>query len=292
MLIGYSMPAVSAIALSGGAGYAWLTSDNGSACYDGKPARRARLRWRNDAVPAIGHTLSITLDIASTPLRVVAALGLKNVPAGAKVEVYGKRAADAGTTYNFGGSNTGTVVKLADGSFAAWFVLPATATAVEKIEFRIFNDVAGVTWATAATTVDVGELVAMPAVDIKIDAGWSQPFVDPTQTSSTRGSQVTAVPLTAYRELAGTFSLSAETTVRYAALANSMDWDRLAIALSGARRCVAIPRWETVGGNGVVSSSKLNAHAMYGVATEIGDSAHVRGPWWQKAMKFREIPPG
>lgn len=290
MRIGYSPPAVTAITLSGGAGTAWLTSDGGAACHDGKPARRARFQWRNDAVPAIAHTVSITLDIASTVLGTAAVLGLKGVPAGAKVHVYGKRAADAGTTYDFGGNNTSTVRALADGTTAAWFVLPAGSTAVTKIEFRFFNDNAGATWATAATTVDVGELVSMPTVDCRIDAGWNQRYVDPTVASSTRGGQVNAVPQTPYRTLACTLSLTTEAAVRYGALAGGMDWDRLDVALAGTRRCVAIPRWETAPGSGVPDPAKLSAHAMYGAAVELGETTHLRGPWWGKTLKFREIP--
>lgn len=287
MLIGYSMPAVTAIALSGGAGYAWLTSDNGSACYDGKPARRARLRWRNDAVPAIGHTLSITLDIASTPLRVVAALGLKNVPAGAKVEVYGKRAADAGNTYNFGGSNIGTVVKLADGSFAAWFVLPATATAVEKIEFRFFNDAAGVTWATAVTTVDIGELVAMPAVDVDIEPEWAVEPVDPSQSSLSLAAQPSTVRRQAYRRLECSITPDGVAKARAGGLANGMDWSRLQVAMFGDARVVGIPRLLTPAGT--VDTAELHRTALYGTA-RIGATGHLGGDYYAASATFQEVP--
>lgn len=281
------MPPVTQIALSGGAGFAWLTSDNGSACYDEKPARRSRLRWRDDGVPAIAHTVSITVDIPSTKVGIVGVLGLRSVPAGAKLEVYGKRAADAGTTYNFTGQNTGTVQKFADGTYGAWFLLPDAAEAVTKVEFRFYNDVAGATWATAATTVDIGELVAMPVLDIDIDAGWTQPHIDPSQITRSRAAQVSAVAVTGYRELACTYSQALEAKVRYGGLTGGMDWTRLDTALMAGQRCVVVPRWKTAG---LVDPAKVNAHAMYGIAIELGEIQHVTGPYWRRAARFQEVP--
>lgn len=287
MKIGYSMPKPSAIALSGGAGAAWLTNDGGGACFDGKPARRARLQWRDDAVPAIAHTVSITLDIASTKVGVTGVLGLRNVPAGTRLEIYGKRPADADTTYDFEGQNTGVVLQFADGTFGAWFLLPDAAEAVTRVEFRIFNDAGGATWATAATTVDVGELVAMPVLHIDIDAGWAQPRMDPSQVSRSRASQVSAVPFAGYRELNCTYSQTTEAKVRYGGLPGGMDWTRLDTALMGAQRCVVVPRWKT---GGAVDPAKVNAHAMYGIAAELGEIQHITGPFWRRAARFQEVP--
>lgn len=287
MKIGYSMPKPSAIALSGGAGTAWLTSDAGAACFDGKPARRARFKWRDDAAPAIAHTVSIALDIVSTKVGIVGALGLRGVPAGTRLEIYGKRPADAGTTYDFGGQNTGLVLQFADGTFGAWFLLPDAAEAVTRVEFRIFNDTGGATWATAATTVDVGELVAMPVLHIDIDAGWAQPRMDPSQVSRSRASQVAAVPFAGYRELNCTYSQTTEAKVRYGGLPGGMDWTRLDTALMGAQRCVVVPRWQT---GGAVDPAKVNAHAMYGIAAELGEIQHITGPFWRRAARFQEVP--
>lgn len=288
MKIAYSMPAVTAIALSGGAGYAWLTSDNGTACYDGKPARRSRFRWRNDAVPAIAHTTSITIDFALTaPIGVVAALGLRDIPAGTKVEVYGKRAGDAGTTYNFGGGNTGTVFQFADGSRGVWFLLPLAAEAVQKVEFRFYNDKAGATWATAATTVDVGELVAMPLLDIEHEPDWSDEPVDPTQTTLNRSSQPASVRRQPYRRLDIVLTAEGVAKVRGGGLANGMDWHQLRTAMSGDRRVVAIPRWRTPAG--AVDAAEVNRTALYGIA-RAGATGHLGGDYYGASLSFQEVP--
>lgn len=291
MLIAYTpqdgSAAVTAIVLGAGSGTGqdWLTSDDGAACFDGKPARKARFLWRNDASPTTAHYVQVVATLAAlTPVRVIALLGLANVPAGVSVEVYGKRAGDAGASWNFGGQNTGTVVQFADGTFGCWIVLPDGAEAVTQIAYRLLNDNGGSTWATAATQVDVGELVGLPAVEVPIDAGWTQVLLDPSVRSDTRGSQVNIDSRAPYRVLASTFSPSGsgEAPVRFGGLANGMDWERLATAVAGGGRCAVIPRW--------ASTARIQATAQYGIAAEIGATEHIRGPFWRKQMTFREIP--
>lgn len=287
MKLGYSPPLPIAITLSGGAGFGWLTADNGGACFDGKPARRARLRWRNDGAPAIAHTVSITLDVPLTALGIAGVLGLKNVPAGTRVEVYGKRPADGGTTYNFGGDNTGTVVQFADGSYGVWFLLPIGAAAVTKIEFRLFNDNAGATWATAATTVDVGELVAMPALDVEMERDWSDEPVDPTEVPLSRSSQPGAVRRQPYRVFKATLTADSVAKARAGGLANGMDWSRLRTALSGNARCVAIPRWETPAG--LLDATEANRTAIFGLG-RMGEITHLGGDWYSSSITIQEVP--
>ncbi len=278
------MPAVTAAALGGAAGAAWLTADGAAACYDGKPARKARLQWAAAGAPTITDYVQVDLTIAATSLRVCAILGLTSVPAGAVVHVYGKRAGDAGVTWDFGGQNQATVVQFADGTYGAWFVLPAGAAAVTKVGFRFYNNVAGATWATAATSIDIGELVAMPAVEVLIDKGWTQQLVDPSIRSATRSSTPVANVRTPYRVLGCTFSPSpsGEAVVRFGGLANSMDWDKLAAALAGDARCIVMPRW--------ADTARINATAQYGICSGIGPTQHVSGPFWRKEMTFQEIP--
>lgn len=284
MLLGYSMPVVTAVALSGNAGSAWLTVDGGAACYDGKPARKARLQWAADVVPDVGDYVQVDLTIAATSLRICAVLGLTGVPVGTVVQVYGKRAGDAGATWDFGGQNAATVVQFPDGTAGAWFVLPAAAEAVTVVGFRIYNDAAAATWATAATAIDIGELVAMPAVDIPIDKGWAQQRMDPSMRSATRSSQPATSARTPFRVLSCAFSPSpsGEAPVRFGGLDNGMDWEAIAAAVAGDNRCAAIPRW--------ADTARVQATAQYGICTGIGPTQHVTGPFWRKEMTFQEVP--
>lgn len=255
------MPVPTAIAL---AGATWLTADEGAALVDGKPARVARLQ--------VTTTPAITLSFAAafTP-RIIGVLGLRGVAPGAAVT------ATAGGVALGGNAATQTAVRFADGTIGAWIVTGGTV-ATDELTITI----------AGAGVVDIGEVVAMPAVDIPIDAGWSQMLIDPTEALRGRGSQVSQTPRPAYRELAVTFSLATEAAVRYGGLPGGMDWERLTAALAGRQRCVAIPRWK--GPGAAVDAAKLQAHAMYGIASEIGETQHRRGPFWSKTMRFEEIP--
>lgn len=287
MLLAYSMPAVTAAALSGSAGSAWLV-DGAAACYDGNPARKARLQWASAGAPAITDYVQVELTVASTSMRVCAILGLSNVPVGTVVRVYGKRPADGSVSWDFGGQNEATVVQFADGTFGAWFVLPDGAAAVTKVGFRFYNNAAGVTWATAATTIDIGELVAMPAVEMLLDRNWA--FLAPgtsSRSSRTRASQIARAVGVDYRRLALPLDPAPITEVRGGGLANGMDWHRLRGAFAGLAAVVAIPRGLY---NGVVDLGEVNATALYGVVAGQGDIAHAGGDQYTWSLTVEEVP--
>lgn len=286
MRIGYTPPngstQVTAVVLQAAPGGAWLTSDAGAACFDGKPARKSRMKWRTDAVPAIAHYVQVEATLAAaTPIGICAFLGLTNVPVGTVVHVYGKRPADASVTWNFGGQNTATVVEFADGTRGAWFVLPDGAAAVQKVGFRIFNNAGGATWATAATTIDIGELVAMPAVDVDHEPSWDMPLIDPSSAGRSRGSQSYVARRTPYRRLQAALPPEYVNKVRAGGLANGMDWARLAYALAGQRRMAAIVR--------TLNQAETNATAIYGTAALSGER-HASGDYYSASIVVEEEP--
>lgn len=286
MLIGYSMPATT-ISLPGTA--TWLTDDDGDACVDGIPTRRARMLWRTDAVPAIAHYVTPVLTFAAAAqIRIFAVLGLLNVPVGAVVAIWGKRSGDTGWPYDFGGGNTGTVVQFADGTRGVWFVLPAAASPVLQIELRLYNNVAGATWATLATQIDIGEVVAMQAVDIELASDWSDELVDPTEVNLTRDSQPRSVARLPYRRIEGGLTVDGRAAVRGGALGGS-DWAQLRFAMSGDRRVIAIPRWRSSAG--VVDQAEVNATALYGTG-RFGKVQHAGGDYYSASIAFLESPAG
>lgn len=283
MLIGYTSPESQPVAIAiGGGTAAWLSSDLGSACYDGKPARKSRLQWRDDAVPAIGHfVVPVTTLSGYAPIRIAAILGLRNVPVGARISLRGKRAADATVDWNFGGGAEATVIEFADGTRGAWFVLPAGAEAVNKVAWRIYNDVAGATWADAATTIDIGELVALPAVELEHEAHWDMPMIDPSSGGRSRASQSYVSRRTPYRRLQAAFPPEYVNKVRGGGLANGMDWTKLAYALAGQRRMAAIVR--------TLSAAETNATALYGTAALSGER-HAGGDYYSAGIVVEEEP--
>lgn len=276
MLIGYAMPVVSAVGITGGT---WLTADGGAACCDGKPGRRARFQWAAGTTTGSYVTIALTFA-AAVPLRILGALGL-TVPVGVRLEFLGPSSASLG-----GSTGDARTIRMPDGTTGVWGVANDDGIADGSCSVRIYNDCNGSPWANSSTVVDVGELVAMPGVDVPIDAGWTMPTVDPTEVEMTRSSQPNVVARSAYRQLHCTFSMqpSGAASVRERGLANGMDWDSLAAALRGKRRCVAI---------GLVKTpERVNSTALYGYAAEIGDTQHVRGQFFRKAMVFQEIPAG
>lgn len=253
------MPAVTNIALTGGT---WLTADGGAALVDGKPARVARLQA--SGTPAIALTFA-----SSFVPRIIGVLGLRGVAPGAAVRV----TSPAGLGGNAG---TATAVRFADGTVGTWIVTAGTVSTA-----ALTVSIAG------SGQVDVGEIAAMPAVEIPIDAGWSQVLIDPSEIHRSRSGQVAATPRPAYRDLQVVYSLAKDHQVRGGGLAGGLDWEQLATRISGGRRCVAVPRWRTAG---ALDPSKVNRTAMYGIAAELGEIEHVRGPWWRQAAAFQEIP--
>jgi hypothetical protein len=283
MLLAYTMPSAT-IGLGGTA--SWVSADAGASLLDEKPASRSRLAhgWELPLLSSQFASLVLTFDGAQI-VHVVGLLSLSSVPPGAVVHIFGRRLVDGARTYTFGGANTGQVAEFADGTRGVWIVLPSSAEAVTELEFRIFNSDGGGSWGTPGGLIDVGEVVAMPAVEIPIDAGMQISRIDPSVRTRTRGSQLATVPRPSYRQCAVTASISTDSVALYGGLGGT-DWTRIIAAIGGGRRCVAIPRWKT---GGVVAPSKVNAFAMYAEA-EVGELKHLRGPFWNFEATFREIP--
>lgn len=274
MLIGYSMPTVTAVGITGGT---WLTADGGAACCDGRPARKARFQWT--AGTSTSSYVAIALSFAAAaPLRVLAALGL-TVPVGVRLEFLGPGGASLG-----GSTGDARTVRMPDGTTGVWAVGNDDGIADGSCSVRIYNDCNGSTWANSSTVVDVGELVAMPAVEIPIDVGWTMATLDPTESERSRSSQLNAVMRSAYRQMSCTFSMqpTGVAAVREGGLANGMDWLKLTAALTGKRRCAAVAQFKTV--------DRVNTTALYGVAVEIGETQQVRGQFYRQPMVFQEIP--
>lgn len=287
MLIGYSMPVVTAVALNSGAGAAWLTADGGVAVADGKPARRARAQWQTDD-PAIGHNLNVQLSLASSiKPRIIAVLGLKNVPAGVTVWALGRLVGDAFFNYGMDGGSTAVTEQYADGSIGAWFVVGENSNLIDGIAIRLYNDKAGATWATGATTIDIGEIVAMPALDIEQQPDWEDELIDPTSSAISVGAQPLSVRRRGFRRLSVNFAVDGIANVRGAGLAGGMDWTKLRHALAGDRRAIGIPRWKNLAGN--VDMVEVNRTALYGTA-RLAPLAHAGGDYYRASITFQEAP--
>lgn len=264
MLIGYGQPAGITITASGAA------IANAAAAVDGQPSSIARITGG-------AGSASLRADwTGAAPIRVVAALGL-TCDAGTALALTGKRSGDSGYPYALGGNaTTQTVVQLPDGSRAAWFVLPAGNTPLVGLQLQV-----------ADGEFDVGELVVMRGVEVKITKDWTAERIDPSLRSRTIGSQINTVRRRSYRRLSCQFSMATLAEVRGGGL-GGIDWELLEAAVQGAERCVAIPRRLGVGG--ALDPSELHRTAVYGMCALSG-TRHLAGPWYSKGATFEEAPP-
>ncbi|MDO5625004.1 MAG: hypothetical protein Q4G71_09970 [Pseudomonadota bacterium] len=240
------MPAAT-VAITGGT---WLTADGGSACVDGSPTRVARYQ----AAGAVTVTLSLASSIA---VRIAAILGLRGVAVGAAVSI------TAG-----GQSANGTVQRFPDGSLGCWIVMDAVAAA-------------SVAFTLPAGTVDVGELVAMPAVDVPHEADWSLETIDPTELLRTRSGGAAITRCRGYRVLQVRLVPEQVDQVRRGGLGGDMDWDALAAAMAGGQRIAGIVRQ--------TPENDRQRTAIYGQG-RMTPISHISGDWYGAALTLEELP--
>lgn len=250
MKLAYGMPAVTGVTLSGGS---WLTSDAGAALHDGLPARASRIN-RTGA-------LSITLQFAS-PVRprVVGILG-SNLQAGDAVT----GALAAGTVRN------------TPGGVVAWL-------------FPLTGPTSGVTIGitTAVSTIEIGEIVVMDAVEVGIRDGWQIERVDPSEHHRTRGGQVRTVPRVPFRRFTGEFSPRSVELVRKGGI-DGTDWETIAAALSAGGRGVIVPQHRDI--RTKLFDPELAARtAMYGYALELPGATNVQRQYFGSYLAFEEVP--
>lgn len=289
MLIGYGMPTVAAPVLTG-TGAAWLTADNGAALFDGKPARRTRLRWLSGA-PSTGQALMISAALGE-PIRprIIAVLGLKGVPTGVSVMAAGKRGGDSAHTYVMGGGNTGVTRRMADGSIGCWLVVGEGSDPIVSLAVSLYNSADGSVWATSATEFEIGEIVVFRAVTVGLSESWAIERVDPSSHLRTRGGQIGTVPATSYRRFAGNLAGAPIASVRGGGLANGDDWETVSAALVGGRRCCVIPQCRDIVTR-AFDPMLANRSAIYGIATAVPGPQNLQRQYFNGSMTVEEVPP-
>jgi hypothetical protein len=284
MLIGFSMPAVQAVVLSGSPAGAALLGDTQDGLYDGFPAREARLQWMTGGGQTTASALRLSLRFAGSAvqLRLAAVLGLR-LPIGTRVvaELY---TAHAGTLV---ASVDTRVVQLPGGATGAWFVWPASVGTALRFDLVIYNDVNGVASIAAGTVFEIGELIAMRAVSIDIQSDWTLDTVDPSDGDISRDSQRLLVTRTPYRRLETALSAVTFAGAYAGGLTGGLDLEQLRVALAGDRRCAAVPRW-TANGT-AVDLSMARVTALYGVG-RLAATEHQGGDYFAAGFAVDEQP--
>lgn len=246
------MPAVTTVTLTGGT---WLTADQGSALFDGKPGRASRIRRTGELA------ITITLADAVAP-AIIAILGL-NIPPGVQVSAVG---------------TSGTTVRLPDGSVCAW-LFPQSAALVSTVSVEI---------ATTATNVDVGEIAIFRAVDVGISDGWAVATIDASTHTRTKGGQVNTVPGRLYRRLTCTLSGRSTPVVRGNGL-GGMDWETIGAALAGRRRSWGVPQFRDMLTKAFDPLLAARS-ALYGFPIQLPSAENISRQYFSGYMEFEEIP--
>ncbi|EKZ1926190.1 TPA: hypothetical protein ACOEOC_000466 [Stenotrophomonas maltophilia] len=246
------MPAVTTVTLTGGT---WLTADQGSALFDGKPGRASRIRRTGELA------ITITLADAVAP-AIIAILGL-NIPPGVQVSAVG---------------TSGTTVRLPDGSVCAW-LFPQSAALVSTVSVEI---------ATTATNVDVGEIAIFRAVDVGISDGWAVATIDASTHTRTKGGQVNTVPGRLYRRLTCTLSGRSTPVVRGNGL-GGMDWETIGAALAGRRRSCVVPQFRDMLTKAFDPLLAARS-ALYGFPIQLPSAENISRQYFSGYMEFEEIP--
>ncbi|WP_416058405.1 hypothetical protein [Stenotrophomonas maltophilia] len=247
------MPAVETATLTGGT---WLTADQGSALFDGKPARATRVRRTGNLA------ITITLAQAIVP-GIIAVLGL-SVPAGVEV-----RAAGA----------TATTVKLPDGSVCAWlFPLASAPLGVVSVEID-----------TTAVNVDIGEIAIFRSVDVGISDGWGVVTIDTSAHTRTKGAQLNTVPGATYRRLTCNLSGRPTELVRGGGLAGGVDWETVAAAMAGRQRSCLVPQFRDIASK-MFDPVLAARSAMYGYPTQLPSAENISRNYFTGYLEYEEVP--
>jgi hypothetical protein len=174
---------------------------------DGNPGVVTALRWLSSGSPAIGQYVSLMADFSAAVVPRLAMLQGMRIeggayPVGAKVEIRGQRAGDVGFPYNLGGnSQSAVLVEFADGDVGVVFEFDEGLDPIVAYEVRLYNDVAGVTWATATTYPQIGEIDLWEAVPVRVAQGYSDAMESRAQRERTLDAQMHEVDWTSFRSL-------------------------------------------------------------------------------------------
>lgn len=255
----------------------WTISGTGAqfesdvALSDGNPGVLTAFRWLSTGSPAISDYVALRADWTGAITARGAwllALSLEGsaFPKGVKFEVRGKRAGDFSYPYDLGGNSLTEVShELRDGSIGVGWRFDEGLTPLVGIEIRIFNDLAGATWADADTYVRIGEADAAEGVAACVAPGWGVDRRDQTEVQRTRGSQFHEVERVSFDEVEVSLAPATGDDAFRQGLDTGSDYQRINALLTRAR-ARAMVYVLTEDSNGAFSSEDLHATMWFGRA--------------------------
>jgi len=272
-------------------GPTFLTSSD--ALTDSKPARTTRIEWpvESPASPELTDTVLLQGQWPTAAvIRGACLLDLRDLPAGVKIEVRGRRPEDGSYSYALGGNAlTQRTVQRADGQVCAWWLFADDLDPIVGLEFRVFDDANGATW--AGDHFEIGEAFFAEGAEWGIRLQFGDTFDDPSIFRETLGNQQDVVARK--RAIVRDFELCPVRWEDAHGVSDSLV--SLREDLSGGADCAIIPalREPSTGKPSVqgIDYGTINATALFGKARGFGVlRALPEGPWWTMSMTFRETP--
>ena len=278
MLLGHSLPSNWTYGLSSGE---FLTAPE--LLHDRAPAERVVLAW-DDGAQSSATTVDLTATRSAAVVPRIGALLGSDLPVGLKIEVRGKRAEDAGFTYDLGGNAlTQTLGRLPGGRVGCWWAFDADLDPIVAYQVRLYNDVGGSDVLTAEQELRIGQLIIAPAVNIPHQTGPLVSWVDPSPIRRTLGAQTQRVARRAYRELSLQGCLDHSDLAWGGGLPGGLDWQTVLDALAADPYTCLAPYWDGVPGD-------LQATALFGICSNLGIEG-LAGPYRVlERMTLSEVP--
>jgi hypothetical protein len=289
-MIGHSPPPSLTYSVSG-TGASFI---NAPTLGDGCPARVTRIGWLSAVSPATTDYVALRVLFGTAqPIGLCVLLGIvltdadgtRRVPTAQRISVLGRRALDPGYTYALGGNSVDARTEiLRDGSAALWFVLGDPIDDLLGVEFRVYNDDAGATWADATSTWEAGLALPMTGTEVGIRPGYTTGVVDPTLYEITPGGKPLIAARIARRTLPVELVQVDQSGAYGAALRGRTDYDRIEQAMLRGRPVALVPYAD------IADHSLLQRTAIFGTARPRG-LGHIPRRLWDQAVQIEERPP-
>lgn len=239
---------------------------------NGQPSEQTAISSIASSSPNITEYFDITADwTVPQGINAVCMLNL-SCPENTLIEVTGRRVGDGDYTRNLGGNSESRTMRLPDGRVQLIILTEVTETDYIGLQFRIYNDAGGVTWADDDSYILLGELRAYQTTTL-CDA----PRRDrdrSTRRSIERASNaaVHIIERGEYRML--NLQITASITETYKkGLDGSVDIETLRIMQDAYKyRVLALPRGVGIGRDpvdyGLLNRTALFAIALWGKSQE------------------------
>ncbi len=282
MLLGYKLPRDWTYSVVD----AVLLTPDVELLHDNEPGEKVRFEWDDTDPQTTSTAVAIqALRVSAFVPRAGCLLGV-TLPVGLKVEIRGRRAIDAGYTYELGGNAlTQRVVEFDDGTRGLLWVFDDGLDAIVGYEVKLFNDVAGSLAIEPEQIFEIGQVRVGPGVSIPHELGWSARPTDPSIFRRTLGAAVQRVHRRGFRTAKLRPAWGRVDAARGGALAGGMDWQQLLGILARDPFCLVFARWQ--------DHADLQRVGGFGLITVLPGIEHKAGPIYQmQEMTFEEVPAG